>query len=100
AVAGGEGGWSRPARRGGRAVAPAEPVCHLSYYEADAFARWAGARLPTEFEWEAVAAEAPLDGNFVEDGAWRPQAAEPLEAGTQRNNAPIQQLFGDVWEWT
>jgi ergothioneine biosynthesis protein EgtB len=85
---------------GARNLDPHAPVCHLSYYEADAFARWAGARLPTEFEWEAVAAEAPLEGNFVDDGAWHPQAAEPVEAGTQRNNVPVQQLFGDVWEWT
>ena len=85
---------------GPRNLDPHAPVCHLSYYEADAFARWAGARLPTEFEWEAVATGAPLTGNFVEDNAWHPQAAEPVEAGTPRNHVPLQQLFGDVWEWT
>jgi ergothioneine biosynthesis protein EgtB len=85
---------------GPRNLDPHAPVCHLSYYEADAFARWAGARLPTEFEWEYAASGAPLVGNFVEDGAWHPQAAVPVEAGTQRNNVPLQQLFGDVWEWT
>jgi ergothioneine biosynthesis protein EgtB len=81
------------------------PVCHLSYYEADAFARWAGARLPTEFEWESVAVRelgpatnpAPLRGNFVEDGLWHPAAA--AVSGTERAGA-VSQLFGDVWEWT
>jgi ergothioneine biosynthesis protein EgtB len=74
------------------------PVCHLSYYEADAFARWAGARLPTELEWESVAANAPLRGNFVEEGLWHPAAAPA--AGTERASAEALQLFGDVWEWT
>lgn len=73
---------------------PAAPVCHVSYFEADAFARWAGARLPTEFEWEAAAAEAPCVGNFVEGDALRPLPA-PSTAGTLPD-----QMFGDVWEWT
>lgn len=73
---------------------PAEPVCHVSYFEADAYARWAGARLPSEAEWETIAGQANLDGNFVENGALRPL---PATAGALRMP---QQLFGDVWEWT
>jgi ergothioneine biosynthesis protein EgtB len=68
------------------------PVCHVSLFEADAYARWAGARLPTESEWESAAAHAPIEGHFAEDGAYEPRAA----AGRTR----IDQLFGDVWEWT
>lgn len=72
-------------------IALGDPVCHVSFYEADAFARWAEARLPTEFEWEIVAAEHPVAGNFVESGQLRPVPA--------RADAPAQ-LFGDGWEWT
>ncbi len=71
----------------------AEPVCHLSYFEADAFARWADARLPTEFEWERAAQGADASGNLLEQGALRPIA----DAGDARGP---RQLFGDVWEWT
>jgi ergothioneine biosynthesis protein EgtB len=70
-------------------VHPAEPVCHLSYYEADAYARWRGARLPTEEEWEVAAARIPARGSFLENGP-----VHPLPA------APAPQMFGDVWEWT
>lgn len=70
---------------------PAEPVCHISYYEADAYARWSGARLPTEEEWETVAIRTPLTGTFLEDGALRPQVSR---------GEGLQQMFGDVWEWT
>jgi ergothioneine biosynthesis protein EgtB len=72
-----------------------EPVCHVSYYEADAFARWVGARLPTEAEWEAVASGRPAAGNLLETGHYHPVAAT-LAADTP---GPAQ-LFGDVWEWT
>lgn len=70
-----------------------EPVCHVSYYEADAFARWAGARLPNEFEWELVAAHGKVAGNLLESGHYHPVPADSHEDG------PLQ-LFGDVWEWT
>jgi len=72
---------------------PHAPACHLSYYEADAYARWAGARLPTEAEWEQAATGVAIEGNFVEDDALHPQAAANGDTG-------LQQLFGDVWEWT
>jgi ergothioneine biosynthesis protein EgtB len=76
------------------------PVCHLSCYEADAFARWAGARLPTEFEWEVASALAQEPGNFVESRQWHPvPAAYPSPTG-RTNGLPMLQMFGDVWEWT
>lgn len=67
------------------------PVCHVSYFEADAFARWRGCRLPTEAEWESVASHAPLRGNLLETGRLHPATA---------NGDEIEQLFGDCWEWT
>ena len=90
-----DGAWSIFTLSGLRPVNPEEPVCHVSYFEADAFARWAGARLPTEGEWEVSGAAAPIEGNFVENGSLHPRAVTNDTPG----GAPAQ-LFGDVWEWT
>lgn len=68
-----------------------EPVCHVSFYEADAFARWAKARLPTEMEWEVAAQQFSLEGNFLESGHFHPLSIGGDDSG---------QFFGDVWEWT
>lgn len=68
-----------------------EPVCHISYYEADAFARWAGARLPTEMEWENAASTLGVEGHFVCSAVLQPRSSEI---------SGLRQMFGDVWEWT
>jgi ergothioneine biosynthesis protein EgtB len=86
-------GWQLFTLSGMQPVSPADPVCHVSAYEADAFARWARARLPGEDEWEVLAAGFLVEGNFVESGLLQPRAA------WGEGDAP-RQLFGDVWEWT
>jgi ergothioneine biosynthesis protein EgtB len=84
-------GWVEFTLHGARSLDPDAPVCHLSYYEADAYARWAGARLPTESEWERAAAGIEPAGQFA-DGAWLHPAAVP--------RGRLAGLFGGVWEWT
>jgi ergothioneine biosynthesis protein EgtB len=88
-------GWAVFTLFGSRALDPEEPVCHVSYYEADAFARWAGARLPCEEEWEVVARDCAPEGNMVGSGGYHPRGIRPGSA----SDLPLQ-LFGDVWEWT
>ncbi|GAB2569474.1 ergothioneine biosynthesis protein EgtB [Dyella jejuensis] len=96
-------GWQRPlywqedlssefTLAGIRPLDPQAPVCHLSYFEADAFARWAGARLPTEAEWEDFASSRPVTGNFQESRRFHP-------AGAPHGDGLLQ-MYGDVWEWT
>jgi ergothioneine biosynthesis protein EgtB len=89
------GAWQEFTFSGMQEVDPSAPVCHVSFYEADAFARWSNARLPREEEWEIAAAQAssstPANGTFQEDGVLHPQPAR---------GPGLQQLFGDVWEWT
>src|SRR5262249_45372504 len=93
-------GWSAPLHwhrdgpgfflftlRGMRSLDPAEPACHVSYYEADAYARWVGARLPTEFEWETAAGPREVTGNFLDSGRFHP---------ANDGNA----YYGNVWAWT
>jgi ergothioneine biosynthesis protein EgtB len=87
-----DGEWTTLTLAGPRPLRPEEPVVHVGFYEAAAYAAWAGARLPTEAEWEVAAASAPVSGNFVESGRLHPA---PAGAGPG-----LAQLFGDVWEWT
>ena len=90
-----DGRWMVMTLSGLREVDKAEPVCHVSYYEADAYARWAEARLPTEAEWEVAAQDVPVEGNFVESGLFHPA---PLNVAT--TGGKLAQMYGDVWEWT
>jgi ergothioneine biosynthesis protein EgtB len=91
-----DGVWLNHTLQGQVEIDARTPVCHLSYFEADAFARWAGARLPTEVEWELAARSlrAPQHPNFANRGAYH-----PLPADDASSNEPLQ-MFGDVWEWT
>jgi ergothioneine biosynthesis protein EgtB len=86
-----DGEWQVFTCAGMRKLAPNEPVCHISYYEADAYARWAQARLASEAEWEVVAADTSIEGNFLEN--------ECLHVAVSRGSG-LTQMFGDAWEWT
>jgi ergothioneine biosynthesis protein EgtB len=87
-----DGDWWNFTLEGMQPLAMNEPVCHISFYEANAFAQWAGARLPTEFESEIAARSCRVAGNFMDSGVLHPQPASGSE--------PLMQMFGDVWEWT
>jgi ergothioneine biosynthesis protein EgtB len=89
----GDGAWLAMSLQGLQPVDRAAPVAHVSYYEADAFARWTGRRLPTEFEWEVAAQGVSATGNSLATGALRPLPAQTSSGG-------LRQMFGDVWEWT
>ncbi|QGJ70223.1 Formylglycine-generating sulfatase enzyme [Planctomycetales bacterium 10988] len=86
--------WHHFTLSGLKPLALDEPVCHVSFYEADAFARWLDARLPTEAEWEVACGDRPLQGHFVEE-----ENFAPLPAPTAPDTS-LQQMYGDVWEWT
>jgi len=84
--------WHAMTLGGLKEVDPDEPVCHVSYFEADAFARWAGARLPTEQQWELASRDVPIEGNFLDGRRFHPRPAGGASG--------LGQMFGDAWEWT
>ena len=90
-----DGGWHTFTLHGDVPVDPNTPICHVSFFEADAFARWAHARLPTEADWEVAARGLRIEGNFMESGA-----LHPLALRDDVDDGALAQAFGDVWEWT
>jgi ergothioneine biosynthesis protein EgtB len=96
-----DGAWWNFTLSGLRPVDQSEPVTHVSYFEADAYTNWAGARLPTEFEWERAALSCPIEGNFVETELFHPVAVvSAVSADKPGKDQRLHQMFGDVWEWT
>ena len=89
------GKWMQFTLTGLREVESDEPLTHVSYFEADAYARWAGSRLPTEPEWEVAASNITIEGNFIDNLNFH-----PVSMGENTNGNPLKQMFGDVWEWT
>ena len=87
--------WYLYTLNGMEKVNPNEPVTHVSYYEAEAYARWVGCRLPTEFEWELAAEKLPLDGNFVDSRFFHPAGISGISG-----EGNLKQMFGNVWQWT
>ncbi len=97
-----DGAWWNFTLSGLRPVDQSEPVTHVSYFEADAYANWAGGRLPTEFEWERAAMDSPIEGNFVETELFHPASvalASDFSAERPQQHRTLFQMFGDVWEW-
>jgi len=90
-----DGAWWNFTLSGFRPINESEPVTHVSYFEADAYANWDGARLPTEFEWEHAASELPVEGNFVDA-----QQFHPAPVAGANDDGTLHQMFGDVWQWT
>jgi len=89
-----DGSWQTMTLHGMQPLPLDAPVAHISFFEADAYARWAGKRLPTEFEWEVAARTCAVEGNFVESGHFAPRASDNAK------DESLGQMFGDVWEWT
>jgi ergothioneine biosynthesis protein EgtB len=94
-----DGDWWTFTLHGMRRVDPAEPVCHLTWFEADAFARWSGARLPREDEWEVASNDLAVVGNLADRGRFHPMPAAAASSPGEGADVPAQ-MFGDVWEWT
>jgi ergothioneine biosynthesis protein EgtB len=96
-----DGVWWNFTLSGLRPIDQSEPVTHVSYFEADAYTNWVGARLPTEFEWERAALDCPIEGNFVESELFHPMAVtSAVSADKPGKGQRLHQIFGDVWEWT